>query len=276
MSEFPSGLVPRSLYQDVESTLTYQSMRRFSDCFLEANATSLSDYGRLWSPDPLANWSRRWEYPFVGSRLVDIVEPGNRWLDAGAGITFLPFWVQQSVPELQISCLDANPEFPAVFRQLTARNSAEVAYLTGDLAETRLPNDLFDVISCVSVMEHLPEPVAALAEMHRLLAPGGHLLLTFDIGLDAFADLTPPALDRCLSFLVEHFDDAENRLVKLSESAYRAYEWVDTYWISEHWPDRLPWRYPRLSVLKTALKKGRFSLKPMKSLTFSCHALQKK
>jgi 2-polyprenyl-3-methyl-5-hydroxy-6-metoxy-1,4-benzoquinol methylase len=35
----------------------------------------------------------------------------------------------------------------------------------------------FDIIHCSHVIEHVPDPVAYLKEMHRLLKPGGHLML---------------------------------------------------------------------------------------------------
>jgi SAM-dependent methyltransferase len=40
-----------------------------------------------------------------------------------------------------------------------------------------VPSASLDVILCISVLEHLWEPVAALREFHRLLAPGGVCLL---------------------------------------------------------------------------------------------------
>jgi 2-polyprenyl-3-methyl-5-hydroxy-6-metoxy-1,4-benzoquinol methylase len=42
------------------------------------------------------------------------------------------------------------------------------------------PNDsLFDVLHCSHVIEHVPDPVAYLKEMHRLMKPGGQLMLAF-------------------------------------------------------------------------------------------------
>jgi ubiquinone/menaquinone biosynthesis C-methylase UbiE len=36
----------------------------------------------------------------------------------------------------------------------------------------------FDTVLCTEVLEHLPEPQRAIDEMHRVLKPGGELLLT--------------------------------------------------------------------------------------------------
>lgn len=38
----------------------------------------------------------------------------------------------------------------------------------------------YDVVLCISVLEHLPEKTAALRELLRILKPGGVLILTFD------------------------------------------------------------------------------------------------
>lgn len=38
---------------------------------------------------------------------------------------------------------------------------------------------LFDVIHCCHTIEHVPDPVAYLQAIHRLLKPGGHLMLAF-------------------------------------------------------------------------------------------------
>jgi len=44
--------------------------------------------------------------------------------------------------------------------------------------EMPVPNESFDTVTCTEVLEHVPDPLRALREMHRVLKPGGHLILT--------------------------------------------------------------------------------------------------
>ncbi len=45
----------------------------------------------------------------------------------------------------------------------------------GTLAEARLPSDSFDAVTMLDVIEHLPDPVSEVKEVHRVLRPGGIL-----------------------------------------------------------------------------------------------------
>lgn len=54
--------------------------------------------------------------------------------------------------------------------------------LIGDITAIPAPDASFDVVMCTEVLEHVPDPVAALREMVRLLRSGGRLLLTAPLG----------------------------------------------------------------------------------------------
>jgi 2-polyprenyl-3-methyl-5-hydroxy-6-metoxy-1,4-benzoquinol methylase len=54
---------------------------------------------------------------------------------------------------------------------------AHAGNLRLDLQAIDLPDDCVDVMLCAHVLEHVPGTDKALAELRRVIAPGGHLLL---------------------------------------------------------------------------------------------------
>jgi SAM-dependent methyltransferase len=87
-------------------------------------------------------------------------------LEAGCGSTsdvILPF-------EMRIVGIDIDPE------QLK-RNDKLDNKIQGDLQTYDLPQNAFDLVACVDVLEHIPFPEKALANMSRSVKPGGYLLV---------------------------------------------------------------------------------------------------
>jgi SAM-dependent methyltransferase len=98
---------------------------------------------------------------------------------------------------LSARILDAGAEFysnvlPALFvygyRDLYGINLSfteparrgPIRYFPGDLTQTPFPNEHFDAITCLSVIEHGVQLEAYFREMHRLLKPGGLLITSTD------------------------------------------------------------------------------------------------
>jgi SAM-dependent methyltransferase len=50
--------------------------------------------------------------------------------------------------------------------------------IISDITAIPVESGSFDAVMCTEVLEHVPDPVAALKEMNRVLRPGGHLLIT--------------------------------------------------------------------------------------------------
>lgn len=45
-----------------------------------------------------------------------------------------------------------------------------------------VPDGSFDAVICTEVLEHVPEPIAVVRELGRIIAPGGRLILTAPLG----------------------------------------------------------------------------------------------
>lgn len=54
---------------------------------------------------------------------------------------------------------------------------AHAGNLQLDLQSIALPDDSLDVMLCAHVLEHVPDTDKTLAELYRVIAPGGHLVL---------------------------------------------------------------------------------------------------
>jgi SAM-dependent methyltransferase len=87
-------------------------------------------------------------------------------LEAGCGSTSHVEWPF----EKRIVGIDIDPE------QLE-RNEIADEKILGDLQTFELPRNLFDLVVCVDVMEHLPFPEKAFANMGRSLKSGGCMLI---------------------------------------------------------------------------------------------------
>ncbi|TSC72471.1 MAG: methylase involved in ubiquinone/menaquinone biosynthesi [Parcubacteria group bacterium Gr01-1014_38] len=87
----------------------------------------------------------------------------GRALDAGAGTLTYRSVLLPHVQEYR--SLDVTRTHPAL------------DYL-GDVQAMPLPDGSFDTVLCAEVLEHIPDPRRALAEIRRVLRPGGKLIIT--------------------------------------------------------------------------------------------------
>jgi SAM-dependent methyltransferase len=61
--------------------------------------------------------------------------------------------------------------------------------IVGDIQQCpQISDNSFDVIVCTQVLEHVPNPFLAVSELHRMLKPGGILLLTVPAAFPYHAD----------------------------------------------------------------------------------------
>lgn len=110
------------------------------------------------------NSSRVYQHRFL-KQAASVVQPGQRVLDAGAGRAPYRKLFRHASYET------------ADFLALSGMKYRQPDYVC-DLAAIPVEDGRFDHVLLTQVLEHLPEPGRVLAELHRVLAPGGRLWLT--------------------------------------------------------------------------------------------------
>lgn len=117
------------------------------------------------------HWSRRFEYPWVLSNLPSDPNPDTHILDAAGGKGELA--VQLADKGYLVSCVDLD--------ETGQIKHPRVKYEKGDISKLPYKKDSFDHVTCISVLEHTPNPCLILDELWRVLKPGGKLFISLDV-----------------------------------------------------------------------------------------------
>ncbi len=125
---------------------------------------------------------RKLEYTYALDALLSQLKPGDRFLDAGSGVT--PFAYALSARGIQADACDYDGRLIDELKHFAPERiyGNAVMYTRQDLTAITYPDDTFDAITCISVLEHIPAPAdqRAIDELLRILKPGGLLILTVD------------------------------------------------------------------------------------------------
>jgi ubiquinone/menaquinone biosynthesis C-methylase UbiE len=98
-------------------------------------------------------------------------------LDVGCGTGVFASRIRAAVPQSRVWGVDL---VSAMLVQGQARwraDSEHVAAVQGDSERLPFPSGAFDVVTCANSFHHYPHQDRAVAEMHRVLKPGGWLFL---------------------------------------------------------------------------------------------------
>lgn len=104
--------------------------------------------------------------------LLPHLKPHMRILDVGCGPGTITAGLAGYVPQGRVTGLDAAPDIIEQARDETAGRE-NLDFTTGDVYALDYPDDTFCVVHAHQVLQHLSDPVAALAEMGRVCRPGG-------------------------------------------------------------------------------------------------------
>ncbi|GLV81991.1 methyltransferase [Streptomyces lavendulae subsp. lavendulae] len=148
-----------------------------------------------------ADWDRKFpeDGPAFTAAVGELgVGPGDRVLDAGCGTGRALTPLRAAVgPSGTVLGVDLTERMLAAARE--AGRDADGTLLLADVARLPLRDGTLDAVFAAGLIAHLPDPAANLAELARVVRPGGRLALFHPIGRAALAarhgrELTPDDL----------------------------------------------------------------------------------
>ena len=111
-------------------------------------------------------------------RRLDKHRPQGALLDAGCGPGHLAIAIARKFPGVKVTGLDNNTYMLAAARRNLSRTAIRtVSYLSGDVHRLPCEDGSFDFVVSTLSLHHWRDARRALAEVFRVLKPGGRLLL---------------------------------------------------------------------------------------------------
>ncbi|HRQ79928.1 MAG TPA: methyltransferase domain-containing protein [Azospirillaceae bacterium] len=162
----------------------------------------------------------------LGAKLNHFDYPPNLWPPPSPARVYINTFLAQYRHLTHGRCVEF---YPPVYRHFLSQNGRVARYdvwsvtpspgvsIVADLQNAEgVPDASFDVIVCTHVLSAIPDPRAATAELHRLLAPGGLLLVTAPTILQKYA----PDPKDCWRFTRDSLADLLRDFSSVELSAY--------------------------------------------------------
>jgi len=123
---------------------------------------------------------RSWEYSTVVS--VCQITRGEKVLECGGSSSPLVFYLAQM--GVRVTTIELQRSLVENARKVAQTMVWNIDAQLGDLTQLKFQDESFDRVLCVSVLEHIVDRLKkkGMAEMARVLKPGGILAVTFDYG----------------------------------------------------------------------------------------------
>lgn len=162
--------------------LPYSQIYNLSDiaCFRK-NLHKLGQFDPIWFQrvfEPETKGVRAWEYGLLLKLLESTNLKGQTILDAGTGGSLLPNYLAS----LGARVISLDTQKPMEQRS----TSPLVTHLVGDMARLPYPDGYFDIVTCVSAIEHVgsfEKTQTAFKELIRVTKKSGLFYLTTDVYL---------------------------------------------------------------------------------------------
>jgi SAM-dependent methyltransferase len=131
--------------------------------------------------------SKQWEYPYALGRIRAMGNSALKIADVGGGRGVLAWYLARkghavTVYDVAYHRDTEDADITRRFIQFAAAGGFEAEF--GSIFNIPEEDNTFDVVTCVSVLEHVRHKDYALRELLRVLKPGGRLILTYDLAAE--------------------------------------------------------------------------------------------
>ncbi|WP_422924415.1 class I SAM-dependent methyltransferase [Singulisphaera sp. PoT] len=100
-----------------------------------------------------------------------------RILDVGCGTGVFAGRIRESLPQAQVWGIDLVSDMLTKGEERWRRHAGNVQPVQGDSERLPFASGSFDIVTCANSFHHYPHQDRAVAEMHRVLRPGGRLMI---------------------------------------------------------------------------------------------------
>jgi ubiquinone/menaquinone biosynthesis C-methylase UbiE len=119
----------------------------------------------------------------VAETVTHRVPSGGRVLEIAPGPGFCAIEIAKS-GRYSVTGLDISRSFVRIARENAARTGVAVDFRHGNASKMPFPDASFDLVVCSAAFKNFSNPIGALDEIHRVLAPGGQASI-YDLRKDA-------------------------------------------------------------------------------------------
>jgi ubiquinone/menaquinone biosynthesis C-methylase UbiE len=140
--------------------------------------TTTKAYKGLPMEGPIATWYSKItlkdinRHKMMAEKLARMIPAGGRVLEIAPGPGYFCIELAR-LGQFQITGLDISHSFIEISRRNAAAAGIKAEFRQGDAANMPFEDQAFDFTFCQAAFKNFSQPVRAIAEMYRVLRPGG-------------------------------------------------------------------------------------------------------
>jgi SAM-dependent methyltransferase len=166
--------------QKSRKTLSLSSTKELSSGVFQDFMTTLNCFSQRLGLRQFTDWSKIWEYPWLWFNGLSTMDWLNtKVLDLGSELSPMPWFLAGL--GAQVTLAETDPQWIPTWERLVKKTGLDVEWRILPDEHLPFPEGYFDLVTSFSVIEHQTDKLSAVAEVSRVLKPGGLFAISFDV-----------------------------------------------------------------------------------------------